>query len=231
PYLSPVSKLLLAVYTDFARVQALSNEVADKASPLCQEKLGYLGHPVDDCFFFHYRKLADLFPFTTPIIAFYFENLYRQSAASPNVGAMNRETNPIATLAPAMLAMNNLVTLMEFGSGTRSRHAFLHPIGLLRIYSSPEIPMLEFGQDMQRIVLSRKVLPMIRPQLASIEKNSLMFQSLMTRDQSADLEIELADLVARMNAIERDPLGLAQSFAEEGVADGTAMKAGEPSKE
>ncbi|MES2965406.1 MAG: hypothetical protein V4760_16105, partial [Bdellovibrionota bacterium] len=221
PYLSPLWKMLVSLYSDYSRLLSLHEETSDPASPLCEEKLGYLGHPVRDCFFFNYRKLSDLHPFTTPILAFFFESKYPKDYPS-------EEKSPMSTIVPPLLTVKNLMTLMEFGTGRQSYRKFLHPIGLVGVYSSPEIAILEAGQDVQRMMFAKRILPLVRPALQSIEKSAESLQSVLSHSEAIDLDVEIADVKGRVEALERDPLGLGQSF--DAAADGTARKAGAPSK-
>lgn len=232
PYLSPVWKMGISTLSDFQRMKALDEEVSDPSSPLCQEVLGYIGQPVNDCFFYNFRKLGELRPFTTPALATIFEQGHSKELPLP-AGTDPATVSPMRKIAPALLSVKNLVTMMEFGPGRSSYRKFLHPIGLLQLFSSPEIAMLEAGQDAQRFAFSRKIIPLVKPQVVMLQSSTDSILSVITPGEADDLKVELADIKGRLEALERDPLGVRQSFDADGdvAEEPTGTNAGAPSKE
>ena len=224
PYLSPVWKLSVSLYSDYMRMKAISEEASVPDSPMCREKLGYIGQPVNDCFFYNFRKAGESRAFNTPALASIFESQHEKELPS----SLSPQLDPMAKIAPALLSVKNLLTMMEFGPGRRSYREFLKPIGLLSLFSSPEIAIMEASQDAQRMAFARKILPSLKPQVEIARKNAQLLGGQLSRVQAIDLDIEIADIAGRMDALERDPLGVRQSFDD---VDGGGKKAGAPSKE
>ena len=212
PYVNPLGKMMLSVYDDFIRMRALYTEVSSPASPLCKKRLGYVGIEVKDCFFYNFRLVSEKYPFTTPIIAFWFETKYRQDLPPPPPPLANAEEpeSPLQRFVPVMLTINNLLSVMETGAGSQSRLAFLHPTGLLRFFASPDIPMLSLGQDAQRVLLSAKAVPLLKPRLLQLREQFDLMRAHVPPKAGDDVAIELADLQGRLNGLERDPLSINQ---------------------
>ena len=121
----------------------------------------------------------------SPYFGLYFETQYRKTAAESlkedfearladfRAGVANpeKESQKIAMrgFANSLLMASNQLELLEPGPMFIRRTELLKPIFFLRAFGSPEIPFVEAGQDIQRISLLEKLLPVFEFQLAASE--------------------------------------------------------------
>jgi len=159
----------------------------------------------------------------SPYFGLYFETLYRKTAAESlkedfkkrledfRTGVANPEieSQKIAMrgFANSLLMASNQMELLEPGPMFIKRTELLKPIHLLRAFGSPEIPFVEAGQDIQRISLLEKLLPVFEFQLSASEAE---FSKVKDRIGvgAISLESALRDLRIRLNALKKDPLML-----------------------
>lgn len=175
PYFSPVTKYGYSLFADYRRASLLAEATSDDHSALCKAGAEYIDVQVKDCFMTHYARMAAICPFSSPVPGFYFETKYRQ-----RINREEAELSPgdrqgvsrtaIYQVAMALLALQNPLSLVEEGNGVRDRREFLRPIGFLRYFGSPEIPGIEFGQDLQRRYLAERIVPAVGEQLARVEQ-------------------------------------------------------------
>jgi hypothetical protein len=197
PYLSPITKFGLSVYGDFARTKTLFDHVPDCTAT-------YLGQAVPNCFLRSYRSMAEKRAFASPAFGVVFETQYRQSVMMNRLKA----DSALESVALNAVTLDNLVTLLEPNELVYDRSKFLHPLGLLAFYGSPELPAIGFGQDLQHIALSKKLLPMVISQLSKLTKSlDDMKGALTPSDESAARE-KLSALSTRIKVLETDPLAL-----------------------
>jgi hypothetical protein len=221
---TPGLRYLFWVASDVARTRLLSNAVSRAASPLCRERLGFAGVEVRDCYFSNLRKMATLAPIVSPYFALYFETLYRQETASEfkleltqklEAKAQRLAQDPTASsedgttlrqgFAFSLLMLSNQLELLEAGPMFVERTHLLRPSALLHAYGSPEFPLVEAGQDIQRIGLVEKLIPVFEFQLGSVQKY-LDSDGRGLGAEQVTIEAEVRDLQTRIAAVKRDPL-------------------------
>lgn len=202
----PATRYLTWIGTDFVRTKSLSLAVEDASDVLCQEKMGFAGIEVADCFFWNMRKIADVAPFISPVFGFYFESKYRQ-AHPPSMemddGVLQR------SFATSMVTISNQLELIEMGPMFVSRVHLLKPTALLHAYGSPEIPLVEAGQDIQRYMLHRRIMPIIEMQLDAIREHLEKSSDRLGESELAMLK-EFREIQARVAKVKRDPLMVAE---------------------
>ena len=194
PYLSPLSKLALSVYGDFARTKILSDQVSDCASY-------YVGQKVPNCFLQSYREVAAKRPFVTPAFGLIFETRYRQAAVK---GAQPK--TPIEAFALNAVTVENLLVYLEPGDMVYDRKNFLKPVGLLPFYGSPELPAISIGQDAQKFVLAAKLTPMLAPQIKKLSDSVDQMKGALTPEEAKMTADKITELRARLKALESNPL-------------------------
>lgn len=221
---SPASRYLFWIAADLYRTRSLSQAIDKVPQQLCSERLGFIEVEVKDCYFFHLRKMATSTPMISPYFALYFETQYRKTAAESlkedlearladfKSGIANPaiENHKIAMrgFANSLLMASNQLELVEPGPMFIRRTELLKPIFFLRAFGSPEIPFVEAGQDIQRIALLEKLMPVFEFQLSASEAE---FEKVKDRLGSGAIALEstLRDLRIRLNALRKDPLMLA----------------------
>lgn len=220
---SPGTRYLFWIGADFFRTRALNAAIAQAPETLCAEKLGFIEVEVKDCFFYRLRTMATTTPMISPYFGLYFETQYRKTAAElmkedfenrladfrAGVADPEIESQKIAMrgFANALLMTSNQLELLEAGPMFIRRTELLKPIYFLRAFGSPEIPFVEAGQDIQRISLLEKLLPVFEFQLSASEAEFFKVKDRIGVG-SISLESALRDLRIRLNALKKDPLML-----------------------
>jgi hypothetical protein len=204
PYLSPLMKLSLSIYGDFARAKSLSDQIKKEPNVFCNDVPAYAGETVPNCFLTRYRDLAHERAFVTPAFGIVYESMYRQElmkdAAKP--------ANAMQSFAMNTISIDNIVTLLEPGELLYNRDQFTRPIGMLALFGSPELPAIALGQDLQHQLLASKFLPLISPQISKLSKNVEEMNGALTPAQGAAARERLATLAHRLKVLESDPLAL-----------------------
>lgn len=179
PSLTPTLRYGYWLVTDFFRAEALHRAVSTEDSALCLEKMRHMGAEIQDCYFASFRRMATRAKLATPLFGLYFESQYRQSLAqtrldSGNLSAVSDSTGVIQQavdeFAEPLRSISNLIELFESEDLIKDRRDFLAPSAVIRIFGSPEIPLIEAGQDFQRFLFAEKFLPMIQEQLEQVQK-------------------------------------------------------------
>jgi hypothetical protein len=220
---SPGTRYLFWIGADFFRTRTLNLAIAKAPEKLCAEKLGYLEVEVQDCFFYRMRAMAKTTPMISPYFGLYFEAQYRTTVAEllktdfesrladfrSGIENPEIESQKIAMrgFANSLLMASNQLELLEPGPMFIRRTELLKPIHLLRAFGSPEIPFVEAGQDIQRISLLEKLLPVFEFQLSASEAEFSRVKERMGVG-AISLESALRDLRIRLNALKKDPLML-----------------------
>lgn len=220
---SPGTRYLFWIGADFFRTRTLNAAIAKAPEKLCAERLGFIEVEVNDCFFYRLRTMATTTPMISPYFGLYFETQYRKTAAETlkedfekrledfRTGVANPEieSQKIAMrgFANSLLMASNQLELLEPGPMFIKRTELLKPIHLLRAFGSPEIPFVEAGQDIQRISLLEKLLPVFEFQLSASEVEFSKVKDRMGVG-AISLESALRDLRIRLNALKKDPLML-----------------------
>jgi hypothetical protein len=216
PYLSPLTKLFVSLYSDFTRARTLANEIESSPNVFCRDVPTYAGVVVPNCFLTQYRAMALKRAFVSPAFGVMFETQYRQAAMKDQMKDQLNDQKPLSPMLSFGLnavSVDNLVTLLEPGELVFDRRRFVHPIGLLAIYGSPEIPAIALGQDLQHYALSKKLLPLLAPQLAQLNKGLNGMKGALTPIEEAAARETLSSLSRRINALELDPLALQPALA------------------
>jgi len=196
PYLSPLTKLGVSVYTDFARAKMLSDQ-----TPPCSTL--YVGERVPNCFLEYYRDAALKRAFVTPAFGVFYETQYRK-----NVMTVVKPKEPMEAFGLNAVTVENLLTLLEPSDMIYERKKFLKPVGFLAAFGSPELPAISVGQDAQRFVLGSKLVPLIAPEIGKLSKSLDDMKGALTPEQ-AKLGIDKMDsLNARLKALESNPLAM-----------------------
>lgn len=217
---------------DLTRSRLLFHAIEEQPEKLCATKLGYIGVEVSDCYFHQLRTIASVAPLVAPYFAFLYETRYRREATEqltnnaqttvPGSGSIDFSTPEAAakfqaeaaklvqqTFASNLLMLSNQLELLEPGPMFKTRRSLLAPSYLLRAFASPEIPLLELSQDIQRYQIISKFLPLFEMQETAIR------QALANNENAlglfaVDVRSKLNELAARVTALRRDPLLIGQ---------------------
>ncbi len=107
--------------------------------------------------------------------------------------------------ASTLLMVSNQLELLEASPYFKSRRRFTAPHWLIQAMGSPEVPMIEAGQDFQRFYVAEKIYPVIKFQLENIEQK---FGE--ARDKlgpiAVDIEAAIRDVNFRVQQIKADPM-------------------------
>ncbi len=202
---TPALRYLSWMVSDFVRAKMLSVAVENDTNRLCAERLGFIKVEVQDCYFNQLRKMALQVPMVAPYFALYFETEYRKKVTE--LESKNFAATPLERFASSILMLSNLLELLEPGPMFIERAHLLKPPFLLHAYGSPEFALVEAGQDMQRLTIVDKILPIIDGQLDAIEGMMAGFASGLGPDE-VSVKAELRDIKIRVEAVRRDPLML-----------------------
>lgn len=202
---TPGGRYLFWLAMDFVRARALQQSVDRDEVKTCAQRLGFMRTEVQDCYFSNFRKMGTVAPFVTPYFGFYFEGAYRKSVLDE--AAKDAKQTPMQGFAANMVMISNLVELIEPGPMFVERTHFLKPEFLLHAYGSPEVPLVEAGQDFQRVNLLERILPMFDEQIKALNTMIDQIGSVMGPDE-VTVRAEIRELENRVAAIKRDPLML-----------------------
>jgi hypothetical protein len=224
---TPGLRYLFWLASDLVRTRQLSAEIGSVDSPLCKERLGYVGVEISDCYFLNLRRMANVAPLVSPYFALYFETIYRQEVASQFKLELDRKLGQssqgqqrldddstrkaeegstlLKGFASTLLMLSNQIELLEPGPMFVERTHFLKPSALLHAYGSPEFPLVEAGQDIQRIGLVDKLVPVFELQLEAV-RNYLETNGRTLGADQVTVEAEVRDMQTRIDAVKRDPL-------------------------
>ena len=203
PYLSPLTKLMLSLYGDFVRTKTMADAIEKSPKFYCSKVPSYLELSVPNCFLTLYREMAKERAFVSPAFGLVFETMYRKSIMKDL-----KPTSPMESFGLNAIAVDNLVTLLEPGDLVFDRRQFIHPIGFLVFYGSPEIPAIALGQDLQHFALSTKLLPLLAPQLAKLSNSVSAMKGALTPAEDLLSREKLAELGQRIKGLASDPLAL-----------------------
>ncbi len=196
PYLSPLTKLALSLYGDFARSKILADQIPDCASL-------FLGQKVPNCYVERYREIALKRPFVTPAFGVIFESRYRQ-----DVMKSAKPETPMHSFAYNSISVENLIALLEPGELVYERKKFLHPVGILPFLGSPELPAIALGQDSQHYMMSLQLVPRLEPQLEKLAKNLDDMKGGLSPEEEKAAGEKMSELRARLKALASDPLSV-----------------------
>ena len=199
---TPAFRYLAWIGCDFIRTRMLSSAIETNFATLCAEKMGFLHVEVKDCYFKHLRNMATKAPMVSPYFALYFETEYRRAA---NEARSAESRIPMDRFADSLLMISNMVELLEPGPMFIERTHLLRPSILLHAFASPEFPLVEAGQDVQRITMIEKILPVISMQTEAIEVALKSVGQIVGPDE-VSVRSELRDIQIRVQAIQKDPL-------------------------
>ncbi len=107
--------------------------------------------------------------------------------------------------ANALLMVSNQLELLEASPYFKSRRRFTAPHWLIQALGSPEVPMIEAGQDLQRYYVAEKIYPVIKFQLESIEQKFAAAREKMG-PIAVDIDTALRDVNFRIQQIKSDPM-------------------------
>ena len=198
PYLNPGSKYLSTLVTDFFRSQIILNSITSQPNELCRTQLEFVGQVVQDCFFYNYRKVGVQLGFSTPISGLMGEMQYRSKMVRDSL------QHSVAQLTDGLLMFNNMLVLMESQVTNDINKIYFNPEGLNRFYSSPEIPLLRIGNELQKNVVRRTLLAKLTTQWLAL-KGSMpeIFVSNASRGLSPLVVNEMKKLDKRIKKLER----------------------------
>lgn len=222
---TPGLRYIAWLAADYVRTKQIYDDVVANPAVMCNKRLGYLGAEVSDCYFFNLRNMTVNAPMVGPYFALFFETQYRKEVAAQVAAAMavaaagaanGKDAEGVATpdaavreFASNLVMLSNQVELLEPGPIYKRRRSFLSPIYLLLAFGSPEIPVVEFGQDAQRFFLVQKLLPVFQEQVAAV-KQAVHKSGDLLGLRSYDVMSKVEEIEKRIAAIKRDPLMIAQ---------------------
>lgn len=201
--LTPGGRYLGWMLADFIRTHGLSLAVEADPTTMCSERLGLFGKEVPDCYFWNLRKMAEQAPLVSPYFALFFEAQYRTGVMRVLASDPNRTS--LQGFAADMVMLSNLIELLEKGPLFVERIHFLRPPFLLHAFASPEVPLVEAGQDVQRVSLLTKTIPELERQLHDIR---LMLDEVGPSLGAEEVTVrsEYDDLDRRIQALKRATL-------------------------
>jgi hypothetical protein len=211
PYFTPMIKYTITAASDARRVQIISRETVDDTMPLCETRERYLGELVENCFYKVFKKVALLEPVITTMPALVAESRYRRTVQPHELEYARDSARPMAVLAPAFLTIENLVSFLETGPDVKERSTLIRPIGMLRFFASPELVLLELGQDALRFVLNRQFSSILALQLDSITKKAEEFRERLNAKEYKTVVAKTFELRSRFVRLMSDPLGIGGS--------------------
>lgn len=202
---TPALRYLAWLGSDLVRTRMLSAAIDSDPKKICSERLGFMKVEVQDCYFNNLRKMAIQVPMVAPYFALYFETEYRKRTAEAL--AQNTQAAPVERFASSILMISNLLELLEPGPMFIERAHLLKPSFMLHAYASPEIVLVEGGQDLQRMTIVNKLLPIIDTQIEAIQKMLKEVGSELGSDE-VTVQSEMRDIGVRVQAVRKDPLML-----------------------
>lgn len=208
---TPMVRYLAWLASDMVRTKMLSVAVETEPKKLCIERLGFISVEVQDCYFNQLRKMTELAPMAAPYFALYFESEYRKRVTEPspiNTDARSPEPTAVERIAGLILMTSNMLELLEPGTMYIERTHIAKPVFLLRAFASPELPLIEAGQDAQRVTIVEKLLPMIDMQVDAVKRTLSETGSMLGPDEIT-VKAELRKVEVRLAAVRKDPLMLA----------------------
>ncbi|HRK09255.1 MAG TPA: hypothetical protein PLZ57_15915 [Pseudobdellovibrionaceae bacterium] len=107
--------------------------------------------------------------------------------------------------AGTLLMVSNQLELLEASPYFKSRRRFTAPHWLIQALGSPEVPMIEAGQDFQRYYVAEKIYPVIKFQLENIEQKFADARDKMG-PIAVDIDAALRDVNFRIQQIKADPM-------------------------
>lgn len=188
---------------DAIRTKILSLAVEREGPQVCRERLGYLAVEVQDCYFSLLRKMANEAPLVSPYLPLYFESAYRKQIMSRVQQEVS--TDLMKAFAANMLVISNQLELLEPGPMFVERTQFLRPTGSLYAFASPEVPLVEAGQDFQRLFLVARILPLIESQMLAVRESHRKYYYDLAVNE-ATVAGQLRALQIRIDRLKRDPL-------------------------
>jgi len=206
--ISPGLRYGLWIGMDFVRTRLIEKGIRELPNAFCRERLGFSGVEVPDCFFWNLRKTAAISPMVTPYFGLYNESLYRQELMRQETARADQmmvESHPQMKIAQTLLVISNQLELLETGPSFLDRRSLLEPSALLHFYASPEVPIVEAGQDLSRIVLKDKFLPLIEMQIGMME-GFLDSAERNLGPKIVDFRAQIRELRMRAEQLRRNPL-------------------------
>lgn len=195
PYFSPLTKLIVYHFMDFQRADSIYEKATVGALDQCPKQKSFLNIDIDDCFFIRYLQEDQRSSYSTSIFGFLYEMRYRQVVGK---GRTNQQFQPFAQ---ATVTVGNLITLLEPGHA-KGRARVLQPLGLLPYLSSPELVMVEVGQEIQQIYLRSKLLPIIKGPITQMEKLLPAVQAQLSPTQAGEVVDVVESLKRRVSELE-----------------------------
>lgn len=205
---SPGLRYGLWIGMDFVRTRLIEKGIRELPNIFCRDRLGFAGVEVPDCYFWNLRKTAAIAPMVTPYFGLYNESLYRQELMrreSMRADDSAAEAPPQAKIAQTLLVISNQLELLETGPSFLDRRSLLEPSALLHFYASPEVPVVEAGQDLSRIALRDKFVPLIEMQIGLME-GLLENAEKNLGPKVVDFRSQIRELRTRTELLRRNPL-------------------------
>ena len=115
------------------------------------------------------------------------------------------QVHPQTKIAQTLLVISNQLELLETGPSFLDRRSLLEPSALLHFYASPEVPIVEAGQDLSRIVLKDKFVPLIEMQIGMME-GLLDSAEKNLGPKIVDFRAQIRELRMRAEQLRRNPL-------------------------
>ena len=219
--LTPSLRYLAWMSFDFIRARQGFWALQDGRLPGCEGMGQAVGVSASGCLYHALKASADAAQFVSPI----FPLMYLTQARSLQVQAEGQAAQSIFVSESSKTQANNdrasvaleewvssidqQLQLMEPASGiTRNRKTLLWPIWIPVLTASPELPLVEFGQDFQRRSLFKRLEPLLQMQIDAATKQLSTLDHSYVQSHSS-LQTRLIGLRARLAVLKRDPTGIA----------------------
>lgn len=204
--LTPSLRYGVWVLADWYRARTLDQAVNNGSEvllrSLCFEKLGMAGIPVHDCYFRLLRKSSQVTPYAVPFFALMYETKYRKAVR------LALDQKPMGLeyeFANALVAISNSIEILETDGLTLDRRVLTEPNWLSKVFGSPDLVLVEAGNDLSRLGVNLKLVSAIEVELNTIE-NEFYLSRRNLGDKEIDISSKLRSLRSRLNELKRRPL-------------------------
>lgn len=218
--LTPSLRYILWMGFDFFRSRRAFWALQDLQLSGCEDLIQSSPVPNSACLYLALKKSSEFAQFVSPV----FPLMYLTQARGIQIQAESRELSALIpkgaeeqfeqdrlamTLQEVVGLIDQQLALLEPSSGiTKDRKALLWPAWMPILIASPEVPLVEFGQDFQRRSLFQRMEPLLRLQLQAAAEQLERTENQYIHNHSS-LRTRLISLNARLAVLKGDPMGVA----------------------
>jgi hypothetical protein len=207
---------------DFIRAKSIEVAIGAESEHFCGEKHTFIGVQVNNCYFHHHMAVGRVSPYVSPFFAMYFETQYRKNNVENMKGQFEQtleagkqeqvkfdekliqSISRHAIAANLLMVSNQVDLLYSEPKFFMKRTDLLEPKFLLMAFGSPEQALVEAGQDFQRLIFIRKLVPIFDMQMGMVTAH--LGKTPQSTLANVDIEAAMRNIKVRLDAIRRDPL-------------------------